>query len=78
MTKRATNTMELLELLPIAIPLSKRKTDGLPKRVLVVEDDVDYQGLLASVLAQCDGSFHLEAVRTLSGALKAIERGRRS
>ncbi len=48
----------------------------MPKRVLVIEDNKDYEGLLTSVLAQCDGTFDSESVGTLSEALKAIERSR--
>jgi DNA-binding response OmpR family regulator len=44
-----------------------------PKRILVIEDDLDYEGLLASVLAQPDDTV-LESVGTLSGAIEGIER----
>ena len=43
-------------------------------RVLVIEDNKDYEGLLTSVLAQRDGAFDLQSAGTLSEGLQAIER----
>jgi hypothetical protein len=48
-----------------------------PKCILVIEDNTDYEVLLASVLAHADGTV-MESACTLSGALDALGIGPRS
>jgi Flp pilus assembly CpaE family ATPase len=63
---------ELVDFQPITA--NQRRTDAT--RVLVVEDNCDYESLLRSALGAGDHAFDLEFVRTLSGALQTIQLNR--
>lgn len=44
------------------------------KRVLLIEDDRDYERLIHTVLAACGGEFEITSEPTLAAGLKALER----
>src|SRR5690242_18852356 len=68
--------IEVLESPPSTLAQTSIGRAARRQRVLVVEDDTDYQAILRSVLERSDSAFELEPVSTLSAALKAIECGR--
>jgi len=44
------------------------------KRILIIEDDEEYQRLVSAVLTRAEEAFDVQACRTLAGGIAAVER----